>query len=190
MKYKEIEFKYKAENISLMNFHKFCEQRNHQRYVYAAGYDYFYDSKKDADAFCRHRTGPDVNQLTFKRKTQDANNFIRTEHNIDLTRGTKEDAVGALLHEFGYQINAAIFKTCFVYVYDYYVLVYYICYDLNMIEKNRFIEIEMREDYHWATEQEAMDELVTMERICKPLGITAQNRIKKSLYEIFKEETK
>lgn len=188
MKYLEVEFKYKADNITLTNFHKFCGDRNPERYVFASGYDYFYDSTKDQEAFCRHRTGPDVNQLTFKRKTADANNFIRTEHNIELRKGTEEHAVEALLKEFGYKINSSIFKTCFVYVYDYYVLVYYICYDLDMVEKSRFIEIEMREDYAWANESEAWNSLTAMERICKPLGITAQARIKKSLYEIFKEE--
>lgn len=185
---KEVEFKYNAKDISLTEFMKFCEKREPVHHIYAAGYDHFYENAKDPDAFCRHRLGPDMNQLTFKRKIDDANNYIRTEHNVDLMRTMTQEQISALLLEFGYKFNVSIFKTCFVYVYDYYVLVYYIVYDLDMKELNRFVEIEMKEDYPWEDRNHAWDELVTTERLCKSLGINVKLRVKPSLFEMYKKD--
>lgn len=182
----EIEFKYRADDISLKDFIAFCEARGPLRAVNPCGYDYFYDNAKDQDAFCRHRVGLDINQLTFKRKTTDANNFIRTEHNMDLVKATREQ-VRSLVSEFGYAHNFSLYKNCFVYSYDNYTLVYYVCYDEDMKELGRFIEIEMKEDFQWKSEQEAWDCLLVFEKLCKPLGISPQHRIKRSLFELYRK---
>lgn len=188
MKYTEVEFKYAAENISLETFTEFCKNRGPERFVMAAGYDHFYDHAKDADTFCRHRIGPDMNQLTFKRKTADNNNFVRTEHNIDLDTKVIPEQVEALCQEFGYRHNVSIFKNCFVYTYSWYTLVYYICYNLDMNELGRFVEIEMKEDHKWASDNQPMAELLVIERTCKALGILPQARIKRSLFEMFRKQ--
>lgn len=186
-KFSEIETKYRADDITLTKFHEFCKERpNLKSYVTAFGPDHFYAKVSDTDSFCRHRVGADMNQLTFKRKTSDANNFIRTEHNLNLNNITVEQ-VAALVKEFGYDYNTSIQKVCFVYKYDFYTLVYYFCYDLDMQELGRFVEIEMCEDYKWANQQDAWDQLVAMERLCKPLGLTPQCRIKRSLFELFRK---
>lgn len=190
MRYKEIEFKYKADNISLKDFVKFCVARNPLTIVEASGFDHFYASIKDQDAFCRHRIGPDFNQLTFKRKTTDANNFIRTEHNLNLSTSMKREAVEALCGEFGYKYNVSVFKNCFVYFYDWCVLSYYVCYDNSLKEIGRFIEIEANEEHEWPTEQDAWDAVVVMEKLCKTLGLTPQARLKKSLFELYRQDVK
>lgn len=182
----EIEFKYNADSISLVRFHEFCAEREPVKYLHASGFDYFYERVKEPGSFCRHRVGPDSNQLTFKRKLDDKNNYIRTEHNLDLGPAVTVPQVAALCSEFGYDPNFSLFKNCFIYCYDYYTLVYYICSDLDMKELGRFVEIEMREDHDWRNEQEAMDALLAMERFCKPLGITPQARVKRSLFEMFR----
>lgn len=187
MNFKEIELKYRADNILLSKFQEFCQARNPSKFVLAAGYDHFYANAKSPDSFCRHRVGADSNQLTFKRKTSDTNNYVRTEHNIDLAPSVKEAQVEALCREFGYTYNTSIFKTCFVYQYDWYILVMYIVCDQEMREIGRFVEVEAREDHNWANEQEAWDAIVTIERFMRPLGVTSQARLKKSLWEIVKK---
>jgi hypothetical protein len=56
-----------------------------------------------------------------------------------------------------------------------------------MNELKRFIEIEAKEDYKWASEEEAWNEVVKYEKMFEPLGITPQNRVKRSLFELFKK---
>lgn len=186
MKYKEIEFKYNANNINFQDFVTFCDKRDYNKKFYASGHDHFYQNIKNQDAFCRHRTGSELfNQLTFKSKTVNNNNYIRTERNIDLSPKMSQPDVEGLCNEFGYKYKFSLFKNCFIYLFDYYTLVYYICYDDNMNETGRFVELEMNEDYPWTSEAEAMSELIATERLCKSLGISPQSRIKKSLFEIY-----
>lgn len=188
MKSLEIETKYNAEGISLTHFHEFCKERSPKTYVFASGYDYFYQSAADPDAFCRHRNGPDINQLTFKRKHTAGNNFIRTEHNLDLLESVPVSKVADLCSEFGYVYNTSIFKTCFIYVYQEYTLVYYICCNPEMKEVGRFVEIEMAEEHRWSSQDDAWKSLLVIEKLCKPLGLTTQGRVKRSLYEMFRKE--
>lgn len=189
MKNQEIEFKYLATDLPLTAFKTFCEKRNPLQFVIISGYDHFYQNDSTPNSFYRHRVNTNENQLTFKRKTTDDNNFIREEHNIDLPMNVSEEKIGALCGINGYNYNTSIFKNCFIYNYDYYTLVYYICYDKDLKELNRFIEIEMKEDYDWVNQEEAMGELVTLERICKPIGLEPKNRVIKSLFELYRKES-
>lgn len=190
MTFTEIEFKYRVDNLSLSSFTDFCQGRNPKKFVEASGFDHFYAKSKEPDAFCRHRIGPDFNQLTFKRKTENKNNYIRVEHNINLERSVERKQINALLEEFGYTYNTSVFKTCFVYFFDWYVLSYYVCYDKEMKEIGRFMEIEADENHAWGTQQDAWNAVQAMEKICKPLGLTSQMRIKRSLFELYRQETK
>jgi adenylate cyclase class IV len=185
MKNVEIEFKYKA-SIALTEFNDFCESRKPDKFVIISGFDHFYSSKSDKDSFYRHRVNTNENQLTFKKKLTVDNNFIRKEHNIDLPMSVSEDKIGSLCEINGYEYDISIFKNCFIYNYDYYTLVYYICYDKNLTELGRFIEIEMKEDYDWRNEEEAYGELVSLERLCKSIGASPDNRLNLSLFEMFR----
>jgi adenylate cyclase class IV len=184
----EIEFKYKADNISLSAFDQFCKDKSPVKHITASGWDHFYSSDKDSGAFYRHRTGPDINQLTYKRKKNDTNNVVRDEQNLNMSDSETTGSVRAFLLRFKYEFNASLFKTCFVYVYDRYTLVYYLVYDTDMKELGRFIEIEMSEEHSWASEDEAYKELVIIEKICKSVGISPQARVRKSLFELFAKE--
>lgn len=189
-KYLEVELKYSAQNIKLTDFHNISSIRNPISFVQASGFDHFYSNKKDESAFCRHRIGPDTNQLTFKRKIQDKNNYIRTERNIDLDFSTNVESIRGLCREFGYEYNTSLFKTCFVYKFSDHILVYYICYDIDLQERGRYIEIEAREDFDWKSEDDAWNTICALEKILKSQGlsISANQRIKRSLYEMFKKE--
>ena len=188
MKFREVEAKYSAENITLTAFQAFCNGREPKvlKVVEAAGFDYFYAHPSNPDAFYRHRVGPDFNQLTFKRKTIQGNSNIRIERNTNLSPTTTKEEVAALVGEHGYTFNTAIFKTCFVYFFDWYVLSYYVCYDKDLKELGRYMEIEANEEHDWATEQDAWNAVVVMEKLCKPLGLTPQMRIKRSLFELYR----
>lgn len=184
LNHREIEFKYPAE-IPLSEFKTFCEVRGPLNSLLISGFDHFLANEKEPGAFYRHRVNTNENQLTFKRKLTLENNEVREERNINLPLSVTGAQVRDLCGVHGYKYTASIFKNCFIYNYDYYTLVAYICYDSELKELGRFIEIEMKEDYAWTSEEEALHELVTLERLCKDLGVSSEKRIKKSLFEMF-----
>lgn len=187
MRNTEIEFKYSAADLSLIKFRKFCIKRGPIKSIDVTGVDHFFSHTDERDSFYRHRLSPSDNQLTFKRKTN-TTNYIRIEHNIDLAPSVSEQAVKDLVALSGYRYNSTIVKNSFVYLFDYYSLVYYICYTEDMKELGRFIEIEMKEDYDWTSEEDAFGELVTLERLCNSLGTSAKTRISESLFELYRKE--
>ena len=180
----EIEYKYNAQDITLSRFKAFCLERAPKKYLEVSGYDYFYSPTKDTGFFGRYRVGPDAKMLTVKRKTNDANNFIRGEINLQVSEDTEKDKIDAFFEFFEYTPSSSLFKSCFIYNYDYYTFVYYIVYNNDMKEIGRFIEIEMSEDHNWGA-GEAQNYLITLEKLCKPLGIFPQARVKRSLFEMF-----
>lgn len=184
--YLEIEFKYNALDISLDKFKEFCIARGPEVYEVVSGYDHFYSVPNDPNSFYRHRMGANTNQLTFKKKTTQDNSFIRIERNINLSLDTTEESIRGLCKDTGFNYNSSIFKTSFVYTYNWYIMAYYIVYDINMTEIGRFIEIEIREDAG-IPEQDAWNELVIIERVCKSLGLSPKNRIKDSLFEMYRK---
>jgi len=185
MKFKEIEFKYAADNVSLVQFLAFCEDRKglKQKFI-ASGYDHFYDKKDEPDSFYRLRVGEDFTQLTFKRRTSTLNNVVRTEHNVSLSSNTSEDQIRALVGEQGYSYNTSIFKTCFVFCFEEHVFSYYVVFNKDLRETGRFIEIEASEEHPWSNEGEATSYIAMTEKLLRPLGISPQNRIKRSLFEL------
>lgn len=183
----EVEFKYNAENISLIEFTKFCESKLPKSFIIASGYDHFYYNNEFPESFQRLRMAPDFTQLTFKRKTTDKNSFVRDEDNIDLDPKVTRDQVASYLSKQGYEYNTSIFKNAFVYKYEWYTLSYYMVYDIGMKELARFVELEMNEDFAWSSEAQVWNELVILEKLTKSLGIVPQARIKKSLFELVKK---
>lgn len=190
MSFTEVEFKYRADGVDLSAFKAFCIDKKPKNSLIASGFDYFYSNEKETDSFFRLRVSPSFNQLTYKKKTNDNNNYVRTEHNIDLQLSLTKEQAEAFVGEFGYEYNTTIYKNAFIYFYDYYTLVYYVCYDEGMKELGRFIEIELDENQDFGTQESAWSELTILEKLCKPIGITAQARIKKSLYEMFSKEVR
>lgn len=185
----EVEFKFNA-TISLEEFKVFCEAKNPGKFKIISGFDHFMSKKGDKQSFYRHRVNTNENQLTFKRKTTEDNNFIREEHNIDLPLSVPRDKIEDLCHIHGYKYDFSLFKNCFIYNYDNYTLVFYVVYNENLKELGRFIEIEMSEEFGWNSEKEAYSELVVIEKLCKSIGLTPQTRLNKSLYEMFSKESK
>lgn len=186
MKFKEIETKYYADAISIDAFENWIEtildgQEPRERMLVSSYDEYFTDKKGD---FIRYRYTDDRGELTIKRKTTDKNNNERVEINLP-TSGDNRKAVEAFVSLLGYEHNFSIYKTCKIYWIDKVVLVWYVVYDKNHKELKRFIEIEADEDLEWESEEQAWEEVVKYEKMLEPLAISARNRLKKSLFELF-----
>jgi adenylate cyclase class IV len=186
MKFKEIEFKYDADDISLQGFKDLVEPLAPNKTMLVSSYDdYFIDL---AGNFIRYRYHDSHGELTIKRKTTDKNNNERIEVNLP-TQGNNIKSVTAFVDLLGYKHNFGIFKTCQIYWVDNVVLVYYVVCDKELKELRRFIEIEADEEYAWESEDAAWDHVEKYERLLEPLGITSRNRMRKSLFEIFRKDS-
>ena len=60
-------------------------------------------------------------------------------------------------------------------------------YDENIKELGRFIEIEADETHEWKSEKEALEEINKFEKLLLPLGLNNKNRLRKSLFEMFRK---
>lgn len=183
MHFKEIETKYYADGINLNKFVELVAPMNPNWVMVSSFDDYF---TNPAGEFIRYRYTDDKGELTIKRKTTDANNNNRVEVNLK-TEGKNFLTVKAFSELLGYQLNFSIYKTCKIAFLDKVVLVYYVVYDDKLNELQRFIEIEAKEDYPWDSEEQAWAEVTKYEKMMEPLGITPRNRLKKSLFELFKK---
>lgn len=180
----EIEYKYRP-RLSLTDFHNYCKSINPQKFVLVSGWDYFYSKKSDPDSFYRHRVNANDNQFTFKRKHEQTNSTVRTEHNIDLPLTVSTEKVRDLAAIHGYIPDCSIFKNCFIYNYETYTLVYYIVYDNDMVELGRFVEVEMREDYAWTSKEEALAALDKLDFLLAMSGIVGE-KFSESLFEMYR----
>lgn len=187
MKFKEIEFKYDASDVSLRDFNKLISGLNPVYHLNAGSYDYYYE--KQENEFIRFRAGFKP-ELTIKVKTAKTNSFIRTELNLplDTNKDTDDllDTVNTFCSLLSFNPKFTIYKNCHIHYFKQWNAVYYIVYDVELKEVGRFIEIEINEGYP-DTEQQAKEDLSIAEKLLAPLGITSKNRMFKNLYEIFKE---
>jgi adenylate cyclase class IV len=183
MKNKEIETKYLADEIGMEEFVSLVDKLNPE-WTMVSSYDDYYVNEKGE--FIRYRYHDHMGELTIKRKTIDLNNNNRVEVNVP-TDGKSSNAISAFCDLLGYKKNFSIFKTCKIAFLEKIVLVYYVVYDENLKEKKRFIEVEANEKYNWASEEEAWNEVIKYENMLSSLGISSKNRLKKSLFEIFKK---
>lgn len=185
MKFKEIEFKYNAKSIGLKAFRKTIEAfAIKPRWQEVASYDDYFVN--DAGRFVRYRYNNESGQVTTKEKTTDSNNQNRVEYNLNMGSNNYETLQG-FYESLGFKFNFKIYKVCHIAWLEKIDLVYYVVYDDELKELDRFIEIEALEDHNWASEQEAWDEIIKYEKLLEPLGITPQHRMKKSLFEMYKK---
>lgn len=185
---KEIEFKYEVPRTALGPFHKAFDYK--PPYM-ARGYDSFYGNSTNPNCFIRHRKGADINQLTLKRKLQEKHNSIRVEHNIELDSEVTPEQVRYLCKELGYRYNTSIYKVAYIFKKKTHTVVFYTCLkDRTSAKAKNFIEIEMSESYPWKNDSHAYNELCKLEkRYSKKLKwVNKNNRVSKSLWEIFKKK--
>jgi len=184
MRFKEIETKYDASDIKMEDFLKIVENLPIRKKLLVSSHDDYYVNK--SGDFVRYRYNSERGELTVKRKTIESNNNDRVEVNLP-TQADDVPTVSRFLGLLGYDPNFSIYKTCNIFWTDKVDLVYYVVYDKEFKEKRRFIEIEADEELEWESEEEAWNEILKYEKMLEPLGITPKNRLRKSLFEIFRK---
>lgn len=181
-KYLEIETKYNATDIKIKDYKKRAEELSPSRLESAGSFDHYYIR---GDHVLRYREGFRP-ELTVKKKSKHADNFVRVELNIRLSSDTKPDEI----HEFaklqGYEHNFTIYKACQIYHWELHNTVYYVVYDTELKEQARFIEIELKEGHAWGSEVEAWAYLCEVERQFESIGLSSKKRLRKSLLEMFR----
>ncbi len=196
LQFRELEYKYNADNLSLTEFKKLMTEiiRLHPdketKVVEVSSWDTYFTNENGE--FIRFRHSHLQPELTIKKKINPANNRHRIEVNLPLDRfdfrGDKlEEVVRAFVEGLGYKKNFKIYKTCFIFYVGDLNYVYYIVYDENMKELRKFVEIEYSEERAKdRTESEVYEELDFFESYLERLGIGSKNRMRKSLFELFK----
>jgi hypothetical protein len=189
--YKEIEYKYIADNISLSSFtdlmEKLKQKYQFNKYLQASSFDTYYVKEDNQDEFQRFRNDGKTPELTKKKKTKTSNNWERIESDLPLDPArVTEETVTFHVGLDGYKENFKIFKVCFIYFYETVNYVWYIVYDKNMKEVGRFLEVELNKDKVSGTSTDATI-LKEHEENLLELGIGSQNRTKLSLFERFRK---
>ena len=197
----EFETKYRIDGHLLTEFKKLIDSLpDEKKFIYVEGPDDYYVHPDMQDSFARYRQpshGLDNNrrEVTFKIKPEGAkNNIMRKEFNWRVD-STPEETIKAGIEALGYEFNFRIWKSCHIYKLDDVTLVFYTVYDTTdgkPSKHDNFLEIEVCEDKIrlGLTEDQAWDIIHKYEKVLSLLGITPQNRLKKSLYEMYKRDIK
>jgi adenylate cyclase class IV len=179
--FQELEYKFKADNVKLQDFVALMESLQPTEKLDISSWDHYYTNNNED--FVRFRES-DTPELTKKVKVSSNNNWDRIEVDIPLDPSrVKESTVAKFLELEGYKPNFKIYKNCFIYWLDKVNFVYYIVFDPNMKELGRFIEVEITKNELGGTVEVLKDAASVLEA----LGLNLQNRLKKSLFEMFKK---
>lgn len=183
----EIEAKFAADNIKLQDFMRLVKEFNPIKQLDISSWDTYFTNGTEND-FLRYRESS-TPELTLKKKRTKNNNFERIEVDlpIDLIRNNHKttDTFASLL---GYSENFKIYKTCFIYWLENINYVYYIVYDIDMKELNRFVEVEVNKDKVSELGVEgSKNELNKAIEKLQGLNINRNNRLKRSLFEMYRK---
>jgi predicted adenylyl cyclase CyaB len=184
-KYLEIETKYDASEINRLDFKTLIKTLNPKTFLYVEGRDIYY--VKGENDFLRHRMAVEHiedkrSELTFKKKSTDKNNNIRTEVNLRIDLN-KPELVAAFCEGLGYKRNFSVYKMCDIYFFEDANVVYYTVID-DFGKTASFMEIEASEEIG-LTEKDAWEVVQKYEKLLSPIGISAQKRKRLSLFEIY-----
>lgn len=194
LKIKELEFKYDITDstLTISEFVKFCKKLSPEKRVDVSSWDVYYSPKKSGHFkfdFLRYRKGQEP-QLTQKIKTNKTNNNDRYEIDLPLDSSQSESDLDLYVESFvkniGFKENFRIFKNCVIFYLSKVDIVYYVVYDENLKEKGRFVEIEARKDVVFESKDEAWAHVKLIEEKCAEIGLTWQNRTKRSQWERWK----
>lgn len=183
--FSELEFKYVANDISLSEFKKLMRTLDIKDNKDVSSWDHYFTNNLNKEEFVRFRES-DEPELTIKRKTSVNNNWERVEVDLPIDPNRPHlHTVNKFMELIGYLPNTSIYKTCFIFWLDYINFVYYIVYDEDMNEKGKFIEVEFNKSKLPKHSDKVEDQLKYGQEILSQLGLKPQNRLKKSLFEIF-----
>jgi len=183
--FSEVEFKYKADDIDLKSFVNVMKELTITKQKDVSSWDHYFTNETNNEEFIRFRESTEP-ELTIKRKTKQNNNWQRVEVDLPIQQSRLEiETVNTFVELLGYKPNTSIYKTCFIYWLEYINFVYYIVYDEDMKEKGRFIEVEFNKSQLPEHSDKVEVQLKYGQEILTKLGLSPQNRLKKSLFEIF-----
>lgn len=191
----ELEYKYKAKDIDFQKFVDLMDKMQVNNRIDVAGWDFYYTKKDSKEEFIRYRAS-ETPELTIKKKTATTNNWERVEIDLPLNKNkASKPLIDGWVSLLGFSEKFTIYKFCSIFHDDNLSYVYYITYDKQMRELDRFIEIEVR--------KERVSELLTeadksagsfsgprtilkdAEIQLDAIGLKAANRMKKSLFEMY-----
>lgn len=192
----EFESKYRVEDYLLIEFKKLMNSiQEEKKFIYVEGPDTYYTHPNLDNGFGRYRKpsyGLDNGRSEFTVKVKPSgakNNILREEVNWRVD-GTSEESIDRLVSILGFKFNFSIYKSCQIFKFEDATLVFYTVYDTTDGQPSKadsFLEIEVCEEkIKTLTEKEAYSIIAKWEAVLAPLGIKANNRLKKSLYEIYK----
>jgi adenylate cyclase class IV len=189
MKFKEIEYKYWADDYSKEDFAKKIEsvvsesiesivygsESGTQRPIYVVSCDDYYTRDNgDEKDFVRFRKGGGLYELTIKRKLKE--NIVRTEINLDVS-ANDDSAVEEFLGLSGYSKSFQVYKEAWIWNFNNCDVSYY-----TLSDGRNVIELES----HGYTAPEEGVSIIN--DWAEKLGTTNLRRESRSLYEIFCEE--
>ena len=189
MIYKEIEYKYSAQDINMETFDESMSLlSNNVPGVLVSSHDDFFIQESSITIgkvdFIRYRYNDYVQELTLKKKTCLKNNTNRVEINLNMNE-TDRDKVGSFLKNIGFNFSFRIYKTSKIYHIDNVIIAYYIVYNDNFKEIGRFIEIEANEHHNWDSEEVAFATINFFESQLQSLNLNSSMRLSQSLFEMF-----
>lgn len=207
----EFETKYRVEDQNLIIFKQILDSLpEEKKFIYVEGPDvyftypkWWFDNNPQWDSngtFARYRKpsyGLDNGrrQVTWKYKPKDAKNSIqRIENNFDLADKTTESTVFKQMECSGTTFNCSIIKNCHIYKLTDATLVFYTVYDTTdgkPKKADNFVEIEVDEEkIGEMNEEQAWAIIVKYEKLLDGVGVNPQKRLRKSLFEMYRRESK
>jgi len=187
-KYTEFETKYKMQDGNVQyEFKRVMEQEHDLSCFFVQSDDVYYVK---GDEFLRYRFSDDKkikrSELTYKAKHKEHNNIIRKEVNLRVDPSDRK-TVTEFCETLGFDLSFTIRKACHIYEASDATLVFYSVWDEDN-SLTHFIEIEVDEELIPSlTEDEAWDIIKKWEKVLEPFGIKAQNRLRKSLFEMYRK---
>lgn len=188
-KYIELESKFKMELTDLLPFKELVQSMNPDNFLYIEGPDYYF-TKEDGDTFIRYRVplgSKGDGQLTMKKKTNNNNNVIRIELNVDVINMNLHKAT-KFAEMLDFKLNFQINKQCHIYMFSDAIVCFYTVTSPGNKEPLHALEIEVKEEkVDELGEEASMEILRSYEKKFEALGISAQRRLKKSLFEMYRK---
>jgi len=194
-RFTEFETKYSSDISQLSQFKSIVEALPGLiEFTYAEGPD-TYLTKSDG-SFGRYRVAKYPHdtkyaQWTLKFKPTGArNNISRLEYNWRVD-GTPAQEILDGAEAMGFSFNFKISKQCHIYRFEDATLVFYSVREDGAVKEDYFMEVEITEEtVHELTEEQAWGVIRKYEKILEPVGVNAQKRMRRSLFEMYKRDIK
>ena len=194
-RFTEFETKYNSDIGMLSPFKSIVESLpGLLEFTYAEGPD-TYLIKPDG-SFGRYRAakyphGTQYAQWTLKFKPVGAkNNISRLEYNWRVD-GTPAQEILDGAEAMGFKPCFKINKACHIYRFPECTVVFYSVKEEGSDKEDYFIEIEIAEEtIHELTETQAWEIIRKYEKILESVGVNAQKRVRRSLFEMYRKDIK